>query len=242
MKLTGYEIDKLQIASLRLADTIHGFYAGNSTITTVDNARAANTIIRDIREFYQKRQYIPPTELWSDDRTTEHPRDAFWVASSFSGQVIRSLSNFTKHAKTDSDAVKEVWPFVDILALTTASIDYGQLLHVLRKSGLVQKNKGAYLKTPYSERTREESIVNTIMHFTIDWGRNKNEVSVKQKYKNILEQYNLWPLNEDDLVRLDRSGPVPFRKKEAPTDSIDHLKGDWADLSINHPLNKGPNT
>lgn len=238
MSFTGYEIDKLQIASLRLADTINGFYMGNSVITTIDSARAANAIIIDIRNFLEKKKFIPKTSLWSDDRTQEHPRDVFWVASNFANRSVRSFSNFTKHAKTDTDAIKDVWPFLDLYSLAVASIDYQQLLSSLRNSGLITENEHAIVTTPYGKSSKEEAIAKTLLYFIIEWGKAKDKQAIKQKYFDILKKYNLWPLNEDDLIRFQRNLSIPFRKKHVPTETIDHLKEDWEALVKNHPLSR----
>ena len=67
METNPYELDKLQIASIRLSDTIYNFFSGTAhPVTIIDNARAVCEILSDIAKNFQKLGLIDEVSLMFD--------------------------------------------------------------------------------------------------------------------------------------------------------------------------------
>lgn len=109
-------LDKMQVASVRLADTIYGFFSGNHPATTIDNARAVSEVLSGVKRYLHKNKTINDTELEFEDKG-----DGFMDA-------FRRTSNFTKHADRDTDHTALMTEKASYVALRTTVMDYRSLL------------------------------------------------------------------------------------------------------------------
>ncbi len=116
------DLDKLQIVTVRLADTIHGFFAGNHPATTIDNARAISELTKGIRNFFYKQGKIKDTPLEYEKSYT---------------LKFKRLSNFVKHADRDAHRIADLYDYEAHTTLNIAVNDYMFLLHKLLEAELI---------------------------------------------------------------------------------------------------------
>lgn len=132
-------LDKMQIASVRLADTIYGFFSGNHPATTIDGARAVSEVLSGVKQYLHKSKAIDNTELEFEEKDDEFMLE------------LKRKSNFTKHADRDTNRVAEMSEKLSYVALRTTVMDYQNLMHELIDKGMVvpDEQDGDWRRTAY---------------------------------------------------------------------------------------------
>lgn len=135
--LTG--LDKLQIASYRLTDTIRGHFHGDHPVSTIDNARAIGELIRDMNRTYTRNGLIKKIKLFTDPIQVEQ-------ADTQINKQHRLLSNFAKHADKDNDIyAKRPYLYCDaMLALRYVAEDYLNFTETLEANDLATIEEDDY--------------------------------------------------------------------------------------------------
>jgi len=131
MNETDTALDKLQVATFRLADTICGYFSGDHPITTISGAKSVDTVVRDLRKFYVDKKLIPPLRLLSDEVQNERSLAYF-------SRQMRLLYNFSKHSDRKNDTSKEAVysPLYAMLALNSTCVDLDNLTGELLENDL----------------------------------------------------------------------------------------------------------
>lgn len=151
-------LDKMQIASVRLADTIYGFFSGNHPATTIDNARAVSELLSGVKQHLHKNKAIDNTELEFEDKG-----DLFL-------DEFKRKSNFVKHADRDSDKLARMSEKSSYVALRTTIMDYRSLLGELIDKGMVvpDTEDGHWRHTEYGSGNSTLILCNLFDSWDID--------------------------------------------------------------------------
>ena len=126
-----YYLDKMQIASVRLADTLYGFFSGNHPATTIDNARAVSEVLKGIKCYLHSENEIDDTYLEFEDR------DPFT-------HKFKLLSNFTKHSDRDTSKLATMDEKTASVALIVATSDYRALISELMEKRYIEIDESAW--------------------------------------------------------------------------------------------------
>ncbi|MGH1398491.1 MAG: hypothetical protein ACRBCT_04680 [Alphaproteobacteria bacterium] len=135
------ELDRFQIATIRLIDTIHGYFAGDHAVTLFDNARAACEVISGFTKALQQRGGLLPQDIpliYKSDKEIGEDADKHTLISAEMHKVSRQRSNASKHANKDA---RKVYSYSDTMNLSHLMFsmvqDYETLHCALLKAGLL---------------------------------------------------------------------------------------------------------
>ncbi len=234
---TDTHLDKLQIATVRLADTIHGFFAGNRPITTIDNARAISELIRGVAEHLHKKGLIESVPFMLSEAKAANPEYE---------RVIKKTnrqSNFGKHSNKDPNCTGEYTQFDASIAMNSVTYDYGSLVAELMKSNAVTINSNSNITHTYKYECGlqildlcaiyEKWMSETEALLTEPEGNLGKEGVIesymsifsnplrKQKYLELIRDRKSWPIPHDAGINLNRDGDVKFKVKFFMPDSLD---------------------
>lgn len=213
-------LDKLQIATVRLADTIHGFFSGNHPASTIDNARAVSILIKNMHDFLAAKNLIHPLTLLYNG-VSDDPFVAYINKKS------RLLSNFVKHADNDPD--KEAYFSAEMFfyPLLSACLDYEQiLLEVLGSSIATFNSEDSWITFDNFEGTKTLVLSKLYGQFVLDaqyisetqkrMGQELLEELFnperRKKYHGVIVDNNLWPVPYHGEISLDRNIGISFER------------------------------
>lgn len=129
MDAAPIQLDKLQIASFRLADTICGYFGGDHPITTIASAKAITALLRDIQKFYIDQNLLSFRPFSSGEGRKSG-------AAANLNHHLRLVANFAKHADVDINTRAEIKSWHAGFALYTATVDYTALVDDLLEANL----------------------------------------------------------------------------------------------------------
>ena len=210
------ELDKLQIASVRLADTIHGFFAGNHTATTIDNARAVSVVTKNIKDALVRSGIIQNTPLLYEGfielsgQMTQVPH-ADQINSRY-----RLLSNFVKHADKDAHNKTEFSVLMSLYPLFCACMDYDTLVFLMLEQTIaLLPDERSWIETPYGEGTKtlilsgiyRDYFSSSVEHkdYWTDRIKPLLEPKTKKAWHDIIIEEGLWPIDYDAGISLEES-------------------------------------
>lgn len=127
------EFDRLQIAGIRLSDSICGYFAGDHTITTIFNVKNIDPVLRNIRDFYHSQGALPHLKLASEMDQDDQYMYVF-------NNHTRKLSNIAKHADRPKDlqSKTQYQHWMATHALRATCIDYLNLTSDLIDNNLAE--------------------------------------------------------------------------------------------------------
>lgn len=150
LMIKKYELDKFQVATCRLIDTLYGFFAGNHDATTYDNARAVCELVSGLTNYLQENGKLDEelSLLYNlkagtcstplEQRTLKEERTLITVDMLKSS---RTSSNFSKHADRDADK-KISYNGVELVHfLYNMATDYMRLHRALIDAALLDHNQ-----------------------------------------------------------------------------------------------------
>lgn len=184
MEQIDLSLDKLQIASARLADTICGFYDRHHQTTIIDNARAIMELIDGIAKYYYKQGKTKTIGSYG----LENP-DEYWVTDDQRKQT-RLLSNFAKHSDRDPLSVQ-----TDYLleyasdSLLSTCMDYVQLIGILENHDLIERQKNSTLPMGNGDEFRGTKT-DVLCTLYLNWSYRKKLANdaLAEEYDRVLEE------------------------------------------------------
>ena len=117
------DLDKFQLATIRLGDAIFGFFAGQHSLTVIDDIRGTRELIKGVSALYANKGLIDEIN-YDDNKNTLI-------------QFIRLGSNFAKHAHKDADRAMPYSDEVRVLGLNQAVREYLELFDALEGGGFL---------------------------------------------------------------------------------------------------------
>ena len=133
------KLDKFQVTTCRLIDTIHGYFLGNHPATTIDNARAVCELISGLTKYLQKKGFIPRDfkliyNIEADPNDSNACNYALSHVEMFNSS--KAGSNYAKHSDRDADKTFLYENDYKLAHLLHAMVcDYGKLHLALIRSG-----------------------------------------------------------------------------------------------------------
>lgn len=217
----------MQIASVRLADTIYGFFSGNHPATTIDNARAVSEVLSGVKRHLHKNKAIDNTELEFEDKD-----DLFL-------DEFKRKSNFTKHADRDSDRIARMSEKSSYVALRVTIMDYRSLLNELMDKGMVvpDEEDGHWRHTEYGSGNSTLVLCNLFDLWDIDgFGLDIAMEHQDEAFFSLLEKTldpNSKDRRDEDLALLTgRMSKVLFETQERRVSNSDlAVKRRWRDVA-----------
>ncbi len=126
---SAFDYDKIQVAELLTAETIHGYFRGMHHVALVNMAYSANQIIFDIAGHFVRETRKPVPSLFQKTLPKE-PEDPTM-------RDFRPSANFIKHADRDWMAYKSITPLDLVGYINALCYDYRELRNAMLREGYI---------------------------------------------------------------------------------------------------------